>query len=225
MLKGPDGPVEDTKSIINIVVDYYKQLFGREETLDINLDDDFWDPSVKVSNEYNRKLEANITEEDVRAAVFGSYAEGAPGPDGFPFLFYQQFWDTIKGDLMLLVDAWNNDSLDLYRLNFSLLTLIPKEPDADIIQKFRPIALTNCSFKIFAKCLANQLGDIGDEIISQNQTAFIKGRYIVESVVTAHEIIHDVVTNNREAFVFKLDYEKAYDRVSKEFLLKVMYQR
>ena len=103
--------------------------------------------------------------------------------------------------------------------------MIPKESDADIIQKFRPIALTNCSFKIFAKCLANQLGDIGDEIISPNQTAFIKGRYIVESVVTAHEIIHDVVTNNREGFVFKLDYEKAYDRVSKEFLPKIMYQR
>ena len=77
------------------------------------------------------------------------------------------FWNTIKSDLMLMVDAWNNYSLDLYRLNFSLLTLIPKEPDADIIQKFRPIALTNCSFKIFAKCLANQLGDIGDEIISK----------------------------------------------------------
>ena len=44
VLKGPDGPVEDTKSIINIVVEYYKQLFGREETLDIALDDNFWDP-------------------------------------------------------------------------------------------------------------------------------------------------------------------------------------
>ena len=169
-------------------------MFGREETLEIALADDFWEPSEKVSNDHNRKLEANITEDDVSEAVFGSYAEGAPGPDGFPFRFYQYFWDTIKSDLMLLVDAWNNDSLDLYRLNFSLLTLIPKEPDADIIQKFRPIALTNCSFKIFAKCLANQLGDIGDEIISQNQTTFIKGRYIVESVVTAHEIIHDAVT-------------------------------
>ena len=133
VLKGPDGPVEDTKSIINIAVDYYKQLFGREETLDITLDDDFWDPSEKVSNEYNRKLEANINEEDVRAAVFGSYAEGAPGPDGFPFLFYQHFWDTIKADLMLLVDAWNNDYLDLYILRFSLLTSIPKEPNVDTI--------------------------------------------------------------------------------------------
>ena len=67
--------------------------------------------------------------------MFGSYAEGAPSPDGFPFLFYQNFWDTIKSDLVLMVDAWNNDSLDLYILKFSLLTLIPKEPDANIMHK------------------------------------------------------------------------------------------
>ena len=74
VLKGPDGPVEDTKSIINIAVEYYKQLFGREETLEIALADDFWEPSEKVSNDHNRKLEANITEDDVSEAVFWSYS-------------------------------------------------------------------------------------------------------------------------------------------------------
>jgi hypothetical protein len=44
---------------------------------------------------------------------------------------------------------WDKMELDLYRLNFSLLTSLPKDPGATIIQKFRPIALTNCSFKIF----------------------------------------------------------------------------
>jgi hypothetical protein len=53
-------------------------------------------------------------------------------PMGCPFLFYQHFWDLIKGDLLAMFDAWNNMDLDLYRLNFSLLTLIPKEPDAVI---------------------------------------------------------------------------------------------
>jgi hypothetical protein len=47
---------------------------------------------------------------------------------------------------MVIVKDWNEGKLDLYRLNFSLLTLIPKEADAVTIQKFRPIALTNCSF-------------------------------------------------------------------------------
>jgi hypothetical protein len=48
-----------------------------------------------------------------------------------------------------MINDWNQGKLDLFRLNFSLLTLIPKEADDVTIQKFRPIALTNYSFKIF----------------------------------------------------------------------------
>jgi hypothetical protein len=37
MLEGPDGPVEDTKGMINIAVEYYKALFGFEEKIGIDL--------------------------------------------------------------------------------------------------------------------------------------------------------------------------------------------
>jgi hypothetical protein len=47
--------------------------------------------------------------------------------------------------------------LDLYRLNFALVTLILKEQDARIMNKFRPISLLNCSYKIFTKVLTNRL--------------------------------------------------------------------
>jgi hypothetical protein len=148
-LEGNDGPVEDTKGMIALAVYYYKGLFGFDEKLEISLDDDFWHESEEVTNPQNRMLDANFTEQVVKDAVFGSYAEGAPSPDGFPFLFYQHFWNLVKLDLQLMFNDWNNDELDLFRLNFSLLTLIPKEADAVIIQKFRPIALTNCSFNFF----------------------------------------------------------------------------
>jgi hypothetical protein len=34
---------------------------------------------------------------------FGSYAEGASGPDGLSFLFYQHSWELIKEDFMPMV--------------------------------------------------------------------------------------------------------------------------
>jgi hypothetical protein len=54
---------------------------------------------------------------------------------------------------------------------------------------------------------------------------FIKGRYIIESVVTAHEIIHSVHQSEEPGVVLKLDYEKAYDKVSWNFLLDVLTKR
>jgi hypothetical protein len=217
--------VDDNKGMLDIAVKYYKTLFCKEPCLDVNIVDDFWDPDDMVSQNHNDMLDAPFSEKEVKEAIFGSYAEGAPGPDGFSFLFYQHFWELIRADFMDMVKDWNEGKLDLFRLNFSLLTLIPKETDAVTIQKFRPIALTNCSFKIFSKCATNRLGVVSEKLISPNQTAFIKGRFILESVVSAHEVIHDAVHSGNSGFIFKLDYEKAYDRVDRDFLLRVMRLR
>ena len=92
-------------------------------------------------------------------------------------------------------------------------------------QKFRTISLLNCSFKIFTKVITNRLATIIDRLISYQQSAFIRGRFILESVVTADEIIHEVHRKNDQGLVFKIDYEKAYDKVNLEFLFEILELR
>jgi hypothetical protein len=140
--------------------------------------------------------------------MFNSYSDGAPGPDGLPFLFYQKFWDILKSDLVRLFEDFHNRKLDLYRLNCALLTLIPKVEEARDMRNFRPISLINCSFKIFSKVLTNRLSKVAQRLISFNQSAFIKGRYILESVVVAHEIVHSLHKSGDPGLILKLDYEK-----------------
>jgi hypothetical protein len=70
-------------------------------------------------------------------------------------MFYQTFWDVVKKDLIDMFNAWHEDKLDLFRLNFAMITLIPKENEARSMRKFRPIGLLNCSFNIFTKVLTN----------------------------------------------------------------------
>ena len=48
----------------------------------------------------------------------------------------------------------------------------------------------------------NRLGLVCEELISLNQTAF-KGRYILDSVTAAHEIIHNVAHSDQAGFIFK----------------------
>jgi hypothetical protein len=86
--------------------------------------------------------------------------------------------------------------VNITRINYAMIILIPKEEEARILKKFRPISLINCSFKIFAKALNNRLEAICERLLAPNQTAFINGRYILESVMVSHEIIHDTVKNN-----------------------------
>jgi predicted ABC-type ATPase len=53
--------------------------------------------------------------------------------------------------------------------------------------------------------LNNRLIKVADRLILKNQTALIKGRFILESVVSAHEIIHDIHKNKESGVILKLD--------------------
>jgi hypothetical protein len=110
----------------------------------------------------------------------------------------------------------------LFRLNFVTLTLIPKIDDASEIRNYRPISLINCSFKIFGKLLTRRLKKVCERLVAQEQSAFIHGRYILESVVVTHEVVHSLHKNKDPGIILKLDYEKAYDRVNIDFLFEIL---
>jgi hypothetical protein len=54
----------------------------------------------------------------------------SPGPDGFPYEFYQRFWEVVKADLMFLFHEFHQGSLPLYSLNFGTIILLPKCAEA-----------------------------------------------------------------------------------------------
>jgi hypothetical protein len=108
------------------------------------------------------------------------------------------------------------------RINYAMIILSPKEDGAKTLKKFRPISLINCSFKVFAKTLNNSLEVIYNRLLASKQTAFVKVRFILESVVLAHDIIHRVVRNKENGMILKLDYKKTYDIVSWQFLEEML---
>ena len=55
----------------------------------------------------------------------------APGPNGFPTEFYQHFWDMIKVDLLEFLNAFHARQLQLFKLNFGEIILLPKFKNAD----------------------------------------------------------------------------------------------
>jgi hypothetical protein len=56
-----------------------------------------------------------------------------------------------------LLTDFHKGELDVGRLNYVVITLVPKGPDADRIQKFRPICLPNVTLKILTKVMVNRL--------------------------------------------------------------------
>ena len=91
---------------------------------------------------------------------------------------------------------FQSNELKLERLNYGLITLLPKVKEANRIQQYRPICLLNVVYKIFTKSLMLRLETVMGKIINRCQTGFIKGRNILEGIMSLHEILHD--TKNQE---------------------------
>jgi hypothetical protein len=151
--------------------------------------------------------------------------KSAPGPNGFTVSFFKQLWGVIRLEVMKMVRDYNNNALDLRRLNYGVITLVPKVKEANTIKQYRPICLLNFDFKIFTKLLTDRITPMADSLISESQTSFIKGRNILEGVVILHEVIHELKRTGRKGVVFKIDFEKVYDKVRWDFIQEVMVRK
>ncbi|GKV44506.1 hypothetical protein SLEP1_g51682 [Rubroshorea leprosula] len=60
--------------------------------------------------------------------------------------------------------------------------------------------------------------EVLSKIIEEQQMAFIKGRQLVDGVVIANEVIDEAKRKKKKCSLFKVDFEKAYDRVCWEFI-------
>lgn len=76
-LQGPNGPTSDTTEMLDVATSFYKKLFGKEYPSGFTLSSNFFATSNKVTSEENEKLSAPFSEEEIKAAIFGSYSDGA----------------------------------------------------------------------------------------------------------------------------------------------------
>lgn len=54
---------------------------------------------------------------------------------------------------------------------------------------------------------------VADKVIKPSQTAFMRGRNILEGVIVLYETIHELQRKNMNGLILKLDFEKVYNKV------------
>ena len=108
------------------ITSFYKDLLGTTTVRDVTLNPDLWSSSEKLTVSQCTSLEAPFTLEEIYHTLFSCNPNKAPGPNGFSFLFYQTFWDTVKMDLFYLFQSFFSNNLELSKLNLASVCLIPK---------------------------------------------------------------------------------------------------
>lgn len=107
-------------------------------------------------------------------------------------------------------------------LNDSYLVLLPKKEGAITTNDYRPISLINSVQKLFSKIMANRMRPLLQELISTNQTGFVKGRFINQGFLYAQEVVTMATAQKEKIAMFKADIFKAFDTLSWEFLEHIL---
>lgn len=105
-----------------------------------------WEPQWRVSREDNQILVRPFSFEEITKNLNDMRANTTPGPDGFPVTFYKKFWNLVGPQFVNLVHEFTLGRIDVKRLNYGVLTLIPKVQGVDNVRQYRLLTLINVSF-------------------------------------------------------------------------------
>ena len=216
--------ISNPVSITLAFADYYSNLFSSEDTReaeDVRRKCRALIPKILDSDDIS-SLSKPISVDEIIGAIKSLKDDKAPGPDGFSVEFYKANISWISKDLL---DIYNEaiivGSLGS-EINKGIIKLLPKDGDKTLIKNWRPITLLNVSYKILAKVLALRLVHILPKFVSSTQTGFIKGRYILENLITAWEAMDWAKCSHQNSALLLLDFEKAYDRVEWNFIIMML---
>nr|GEV35264.1 RNA-directed DNA polymerase, eukaryota [Tanacetum cinerariifolium] len=139
-----DNPIKVKKEFR----DHFSKRFCKPGLRNVNIQMTI---SNQISVDQKRDLEGEVTNDEIKKAVWDCSTDKAPGPDGFTFGFYRKFWYLIDNDVCDAVRFFFKIDNIPNGCNSSFIALIPKIPDANMVKKFRPISLVGSVYKIIAK--------------------------------------------------------------------------
>ena len=170
--------------------------------------------------------EQGITLDELQAALKLSARGKKPGSDGLPYEFFSQFWEVLGPELLaVLQDAFEaQHGLCLpTSMTQGVVTLLYKGKGSKaLLDSYRPITLLNSDYKLLAKALATRFGPALQHVVDPTQTAFVPGRWIGDNVLCHSEEVEYLQQTGQPGCMLFLDFSKAYDRLSRPWVLDCM---
>ena len=215
--------LEDVDQIGQAFVGYFEELFSTSRP---KVEQEMIDAiHSKVTERMNSTLIQGFHAMEVEKALKQMHPLMAPGLNDMPPLFYHHFWPTVKSIVISTVLDFLNHDVSPPKFHDTHIVLIPKTKNPEKVANYRPISLCNVAYKIASKVVANRMKLVLQEIIGENQSAFVAERLITDNVLVAHEMMSHISKKKNGKggeMAIKLDMSKAYDQVEWECLKQVM---
>ena len=219
--------VSDQNEVLQEQVSFYKELYNQKTRIqDVKEATGRFIENIafpRLEEIEANSCEGTVSIEETTNALKNLRNGSAPGSDGITIEFLKFFWNKLATIVTeSFVESFHTGELS-YTQKQGIITLLHKGKDLDRenLNNWRPITLTNSDYKILAKALSARLGQVIQKLIDEDQVGFFKGRNIATVIRTIDDAINYINNTNKAGYVLALDFYKAFDSVSKPFLIHV----
>ena len=212
-----DLEITDKLHIANEIKCFYEKLYAKKDVTDAAVSD-LVNNIPRLSDQEANDLEGCLTMDELNYTLKNMKNGKSPGSDGFSVEFFKVFWQRLGGFVLRSLNyGFAKGELSTTQKE-GVIILIPKTEIArDKIKNWRPISLLNTVYKLGSASIANRLKLVLPKLISEDQTGFIKGRFIGDNVRLIYDVIDYLTSQNKPGLLLCLDFEKAFDSLDWSF--------
>ena len=192
--------------------------FVHEDTNDAPLD-----PIVEDDEEDMRIINYPSTREEVVKTTKGLRNGKTLGPDGILGDFLKTAADTVTDLVMLFTKLFDRG---IYRNNWtnSVIQPLHKKGDPNNPNNYRGISLSDISGKLYSTVINRRLQlwiEMKDSV-GEHQAGFRKDYSTIDHIFTLLAIIQKQLSLKRKLYVAFIDFEKAFDSISRKLLWPIL---
>ncbi|KAI3450765.1 hypothetical protein Pfo_007430 [Paulownia fortunei] len=222
ILKEDGNRTSSQQEVANEFVEYFVKLFGTRDEC-IRIDCGVLSSGSRITDQQAEALISDISDHEIKEALFDIGEDKSPGPDGFTSCFFKKSWGVVGDQFCRAVKEFFVSADLLKQVNHTIIALVPKSNQSQRAEEFRPIACCNVFYKVIAKIIATRLGNVLDQIVNCAQSAFVRGRNISDNIQLVQELLRQYCRKRASPrCIIKVDIRKAYDSVNWEFLRSVL---
>jgi hypothetical protein len=216
-IKGEDGRVlVADEHILERWRSYFSQLYNDTGDSEILLGD-----LLKSDRYRNYSYHRRISRNEVREALKRMGRRKVVGPDDIPIEAWKCLgdrgidWLTTLFNRVLLTKKMPNE----WRKS-TLVPIYKNKGDAQDCANYRGIKLMSHTMKLWERVIERRLRQ--EVTISENQFGFMPGRSTTEAIHLIRGMIEYHRERQKDLYMVFIDLEKAYDRVPREVLWRVL---
>ena len=215
--------MNDQKEILAYVKIYYENLFANKDSFleDVNLAELLKKANIRTASDH--ELGNLITTPELGQVLKAMKHNKTPGMDGITTEFLKFFWAKLKYFVTNAINCCFLKGKLTTTLQQSIITCISKgDKDRTQMKNWRPISLLCTTYKLASGVIAMRIKSILDNIISKTQRGFIAGRQMSDCTRLIYDIIHTIENLILQGLLMLIDFEKAFDSISWNFLYKTL---